>query len=421
MNGEKNARAKTGRPETRKADKVIRRLRAKIVLVVMGMVTLVLLAVCLAVVLFTNGTAPQTEIEGMRERAFRPGEKTSPGMPREERLRASFRVVVYPDGHISAEGNDLFDLSDEDYLKELVDLARRSGDNAGEIAGRALRFFRETRGEEEVFAFIDVSAEKEMASRTVRLAVLIACGCWGLFFILALLFSKSATRPVEEAWEKQKQFVADASHELKTPLTVIMTNAELLASGEAGPGESAKFADNILTMSRQMRGLTEGLLELARIDATGGETAFGEVSFSKIAEEAALPFEPLYFENGLTLDSRIEPGLSLPGSERHLRQLCDILLDNALKYAEKGTTVFFSAKRSGRNVLLMTRNRADDIPEEDLKRLFERFYRVSKAREMNRSYGLGLAIAKEIAVMHRGRIRAESADGTVTFTVTLPA
>lgn len=174
-------------------------------------------------------------------------------------------------------------------------------------------------------------------------------------------------------------------------------------------------------MSRQMRGLVESLLELARVDNGTAKMTLTALDFSGLVSDAVLPFEPLYFEKGLGLDCQIEEGIKLKGSESHLRQVMDILLDNAMKYSSPMGTVRIGLKRQGSHCLLSVSNPGEQISQEDLKNIFKRFYRIDKARSMNQSYGLGLSIAEEIVSAHRGRIWAESAAGLNTFYVLLPA
>ena len=181
------------------------------------------------------------------------------------------------------------------------------------------------------------------------------------------------------------------------------------------------MADNILTMSRQMRGLVEDLLELARVDDGIARTVWTRVDLSRLVSDAVLTFEPVCFEAGLTLETDIQPDITVRGSESHLRQVAEILLDNARKYADPGGTVTVTLTRQGRrHCLLSVADPGEAISPEDLKNIFKRFYRADKARAMDHSYGLGLSIADSIVTDHHGKIWAESAGGINTFFVSLP-
>ena len=173
-------------------------------------------------------------------------------------------------------------------------------------------------------------------------------------------------------------------------------------------------------MSHQMRGLVESLLELARVDNGGQNMVFSRLNYSELVTDALLPFEPVYFEKGLLLESEVAEGVFVKGSAQHLKQVLDILLDNASKYAAPDSTVQVTLRTQGAHCLLSAANPGEEISKEDLKNIFKRFYRVDKARSMNHSYGLGLAIAEGIIHRHNGKIWAESGGGINTFFVQLP-
>lgn len=185
--------------------------------------------------------------------------------------------------------------------------------------------------------FADISSEQQTLQGLVRSSLLIGGGSLLALIGLAILLARWAVRPVETAWRQQKQFVADASHELKTPLTVILTNTELLQSPDYDEAQKQQFTDGIRTMAQQMRALVERLLELARAENARPQAAFAPVCLSEVAETSALLFEAALYERGLTLETQVEPELTVSGDERQLGQLVEILLDNARKYASGGT------------------------------------------------------------------------------------
>ena len=238
--------------------------------------------------------------------------------------------------------------------------------------------------------------------------------------LISWLLARWAVKPVETAWQQQRQFVADASHELKTPLTVIMTNAELLNSPDFDETRRSQFAAHILTMSRQMRQLIEEMLDLARTDSGQSTLIFSQVDLSRLISDAVLPFEPVFFEAGLTLAVDIQPGLTVRGSQQHLRQTVDILLDNARKYAAPSGEISVTLTRCGGRCRLAVSNPGPGISKADLQNIFKRFYRADEAHPQLGSYGLALSIARNIILRHRGRIWAESKNGRNTFFVELP-
>lgn len=154
------------------------------------------------------------------------------------------------------------------------------------------------------------------------------------FFVISLLLAKWVTKPVEKTCNEQKQFIADASHELKTPLTVIMTNAEMLNDKSYQGSNRKDLAINILSRSKRMRGLVESLLELARLDNNKAQISLADIDLSKLINDSILPFEPLFFESGMLLESDIDNGITALGDKENLRQVINILLDNALKYSD---------------------------------------------------------------------------------------
>lgn len=184
-------------------------------------------------------------------------------------------------------------------------------------------------------------------------------------------------QPVERAWQQQRRFIADVSHELKTPLTVIITNAELLQNTDYDERNRSAYSSSILIMSKQMRDLVEQMLELARTDNVASDKVFSSVDFSQLVLDATLPFEPVFFEKGLTLHTNITDSVLINGNPSELRQVLDILLDNAQKYSrEKGTTWVTLQRRGKGRCLLEIADEGEAIPEKDLSNLFKRFYRA---------------------------------------------
>ena len=265
-----------------------------------------------------------------------------------------------------------------------------------------------------------MSSETNTLDHLVRNCLIIGILSFLGFLVVSVFLSRWAVKPVASAWQQQKQFVADASHELKTPLTVIMTNAELLQTDEYEEQERKNFSQSILTMSQQMKTLVEKLLELARSDAEQPKQQMKPVDLSKLILDTAISFEGVFIERGLTVESEVESGITVNGSEPMLQQIADILLDNAQKYSSPGgeTTVRLYSSGYGKCRLTVS-NPGKEIPPEDLKRIFQRFYRMDKARSRDGSFGLGLSIAESIVAQHKGSIWAESKDGMNTFVVEL--
>ena len=232
------------------------------------------------------------------------------------------------------------------------------------------------------------------------------------------MLSGAVTRPVARAWQQQKQFLSDASHELKTPLTVVLSSAELL--DQSALPEQRQYVDNIRAESRRMKRLVEDMLTLSRVERSGAHLPDAAADLSDIAADAALRFEPVAFEAGHTLSYDIAPDLTVRGDGEKLAQAVAVLLDNAIKYAATHTEIRLDALRQGRNACVQVENRGADIPADKLPHIFDRFYRADESRTGGDSFGLGLPIAKAIAEAHHGAIRCDSSGGITRFTITLP-
>lgn len=398
---------------------MIRRLKIKFVFVNMLIVTIMLGIIFGTVLIFTKNELENQSLQAMRTAASMMLRPKPPEGNRNDIMRQlCFMLIENSDGQLSAEGFSRYDLTDKEFLSKLSDAV--PDEESGIIEAYELRYLRLESRDIQMTAFTDISIEKAVIKSLLKSCAAIGGISFGVFLIISLLLSNWVVKPAERAWNEQRQFVADASHELKTPLTVIMTNAEMLRDENFGEEKRRQFSESILTMSRQMRGLTENLLELARIDNGSVKMTFSPVDLSGLVTDAVLPFEPLYFEKGLELQCQSEEGIFVKGDFDCLLRTVDILLDNAMKYSHPNTTVKISLERHGTHAVLSVENHGDTMSKEDLKNIFKRFYRADKARSMNHSYGLGLSIEENIVREHNGKIKAESSDGINKFTVKLP-
>lgn len=396
---------------------MIKKLRLKFIGINMVIVTMMLLIIFGMVLNFTQANLEAQSVAAlhdvMENRYARfPGEKSG------QVQLPYFYVSVTPLGEVLATAGGYFDLSDQDSLQEIIAQALRAEKDMGSLPQYSLRYLKKATPFGLTMVFVDTSSETNTLRSLVRNCVFIGVVSFSAFLGLSFLLSRWAVTPVEKAWKQQKQFVADASHELKTPLTVIMTNAELLEEADSEE-QKGRCAAAILAMSHQMRGLVESLLELARADNGTAKMEFARLNLSELLTDALLPFEPVYFEKGLTLENDIQEGLFVSGSAGHLRQVAEILLDNGAKYSQAQGTIRLEALRQGNHCVFSLASPGEPISREDLKNIFKRFYRIDKARSMGGSYGLGLAIAQSIVDAHGGKIWAESCEGVNTFFVQL--
>ena len=399
---------------------MLKRLRAKFICINMLIVTVMLCVIFGMVFQFTRHNLESESLGMMQTLAadlFRPGR---PGQRPVEVQLPYFILEIGQTGELISADGGYYDLSDREFLHRIADAAFETRAHTGILTEYNLRYQRVVTPVAQRIVFVDMSSEQNTLRHLVRTCAMIGAASLLAFFLISLFLARWAVKPVERAWAQQRQFVADASHELKTPLTVILTNAELLRELGGDKDSRAQFSESILSMANQMRGLVESLLELARVDSGTIKTAASRLDFSGLVSDTLLPFEPLYFERELEIQSDIESNIKVNGSGSHLRQVTEILLDNAMKYSAAPAAVEVALKRHGPHCRLSVSNPCEPIPSEELNNFFKRFYRMDKARSLNHSYGLGLAIAESIVKEHKGRIWAESKNGTITFYVELP-
>lgn len=233
-----------------------------------------------------------------------------------------------------------------------------------------------------------------------------------MLFFLARYFAAKIVAPLEESYIRQKQFISDAGHELKTPVAVVNANLELL-SREIGENQ---WLSNIQYENERMSALILQLLELARTENVVPQME--KIDFSCLVFGETLPFESVAYERGISLNSDIADDIKLQGNSVQLRQLVSILIDNALRHSGRGSEVCVILKKERNHVLLSVVNEGEEIPPEQRKHLFERFYRTDASRAgEERHYGLGLAIAKAITLAHKGTIDVRCRDGKIEFIV----
>ena len=299
--------------------------------------------------------------------------------------------------------------------EELIRIAKEilAGNNASGRSG-SLSYIAERRPDYTLVAFMDNTVSESGLNTLFRNVLIIGGAAILVMFFISLYLSGRIIRPLEENDQRQKQFVSDASHELKTPVAVISTNAEML-SREIGDNE---WLANIQYENERMGGLIRQLLDLSRAENAEAQTE--QVDFSRIAAGEALAFEMLAFEQGKTIQSDVEEGVQLTGNPTQLTQIVSVLLDNAIRHAA-GREISLTLKHQGHAALLTVTNDGDAIPPDKLKHLFDRFYRVDEARtDDGHHYGLGLSIAKAITEKHGGSITVSCRDGKIRFTVSIP-
>lgn len=400
---------------------MIKKLRLKFIIFSMSIVLVMLCIIAAIIFLFTKKGLENDSINMMKKISHRPLQINSPNNTEEENVRLPYFVLqINSKGELESSLGGYYDLSEKDFLKKIIDIALSNPENTGLIKEYGLRYYHTANDIREIIVYSDISSEIETLNSLMKTCIFIIIISFIAFLIICYFLSGLAVKPVEQAWSQQKQFIADASHELKTPLTVIITNAELIQNPEYDEKNKAAFLSGILTMSREMRALLEQMLELLRADSVQYKMGFSNVNLSQLSSDSVLTFEPVFFENGLTLNSQISENIYVSGNAAQLRQIVDIFLDNARKYSVKNGNVWITLKKHKRGrCILSVANEGNEIPSKDLKNLFKRFYRADSARSINGSFGLGLSIAESIAAGHKGSIWAESKNGINTFFIEL--
>ena len=406
---------------------MIKKLRWKFVLVMTAFSMAVL---CL--VLFFSFATMKNNIEQENEKTLKQiaemQQVSIMGLPRfqTDNIRVPyFMVDVSQSGMVSNLQSNYMRMDaqiDEELLLDLVANALQQKENMGVLAEEDLRFYRKAKIGGWRLVYLDMTMENNMIRNLSGNMLLIGLGSFVGIFFLSMGLAYWITKPVERAWNQQRQFVADASHELKTPLTVILSNTDMLLNQCTEADEySEKRLGNIRAESIRMKGLVEDMLDLARSDAGRLKQQLAPVSVSDTVMDAVLLFEALVFERQKELQYQIEENLSVLGSGDRLKQLTEILLDNAMKYSPEQGCIWVKLERnSAKTLRLMVANTGDTMTPEQCRRIFERFYRTDPARQNNGGYGLGLSIASSIVSEMGGKIWWESRNGINSFFVQLP-
>lgn len=364
-----------------------------------------------------NRESPQAASEETGGMVLGRGEE-SPAIP----------VAVYrlsQDGSLTAAFPEQSIISvDESTIESAAQTIAQAADGTDVLSDYGLVYMKRSMKDGTYVTFADSSLVERWESLAASLA-LAGAGALTVLFAINVFFARWALRPVEEAWKKQRQFVADASHELKTPLTVILANSSILEKHPETPlRENMQWLESTREEAVRMQELVSDMLSLAQAEST--ETyEFARTNLSSIVSKEALQFESVAFERNVTIEDDIAEGMHVQGSTRALEKLVGTLIDNACKYAAEASSVTVRLSRQGKKAVLSVRNLGNPIPQESIEHVFDRFYRADKARthDDSRSFGLGLAIAREIteSESHGGSIEVKSSaeDGTV-FTVVLP-
>lgn len=332
----------------------------------------------------------------------------------------SFAVQLDKNNNITDVFYNNMDKLDTSVSITLVNSVLADNNATGLIQNKNYRFLKYPNEKGTKIAFVDRSLEINTLNSLLKTFILVGIGSLTAFFIVSLYLANWAVKPIKKSLEQQRQFIADASHELKTPLTVILANTDIVLSHKEDTiNNQIKWINYIKTECKRMTTLVNDLLFLAKTDANRNEVIFSKVNFSDIIWNCVLPFESVAFEEGKTINNKIPPNIFINGDNNRLKQLIFILVDNAVKYSnEKGVVNITLITFQGRAILSVN-NTGNHIQKEKISHLFDRFYRVDESRERKKGgYGLGLAIAKNIVESHHGKINVTSSESEgITFTI----
>ncbi len=331
-------------------------------------------------------------------------------------LTTFYTVAFSEDGQIFETMNDKPAVHSNQELEELAKKIIYEYDQ--EIGGEgSLVYYHIDKGTYNLVVFIDNTILLERAEIFMHYTWAYTAGAFAFFLIASIIIATLIVQPLEKGYKKQKEFISNAGHELKTPVSVINANAELL-SREIG---SNQWLDNIQYENERMGTLVGNLLDITLMETIPNTMEI--VELSRICQGESLPFDSVAFEKGLTLNCDIAPNINVYGSETLLKHVVSVLLDNAIQHCDNNDTEIklVLKKDFGRYARLRVINSGKSIPKEERERIFERFYRLNKDRsDGTKHYGLGLSIVKSIVAAHKGKVQVLCYDGKIEFQVLIP-
>ena len=334
----------------------------------------------------------------------------------ESSLATFYTVAFSDDGEIFETMNDKPAVRSNEELENLAkEIVYERENNIG-MAGQLI-YYHIDKGEYNLVVFMDNTLVLERIASMMRYAWICTGVVFALFFVFSIIIANAIVRPLEKNYKYQKEFVSNAGHELKTPVSVISANAEMLER-KIGNDE---WLDNIQYENDRMGVLVSHLLELSRTESVPVKTE--SVDLSRLVQGEVLPFESVAFEKGLKINSDIAPDIRINGNSTQLKQVVSVLIDNAIQHCNFASPdIDLLLKKEGlKYVRFSVINSGDELSKEDKDKIFERFYRVDYTQNANnKNYGLGLAIAKNIVKSHKGKIKVWCYDGKVEFQVFLP-
>lgn len=348
----------------------------------------------------------------------------SPQRPIMLKANMDMSIVIEVDNNNVIKVASVFNVDDwniKEVVKEISD--NESNLSKIDINGNSYSFYKQNLHGVKRIVLISREFQKSMLSNLLKVLIVVGLLSLIILFIISIYFTSKAIKPLEETFIKQKQFIADASHELRTPITIIKTNLEILKSNKNKSVDSqSKWIDYISTQTDRMSVLISEMLALANLDTNKNSKEFIRLNISEVLKNSLLVFEVIIFEKGLTLEEKIQEDIYINGDEDQIKKLISIFMDNAIKYTDINGKIEVTIKKEKNKATLVVKNTGKGIESEYLDKIFERFYRLDTSRNRDTGgYGLGLSIAKSIVNEHRGKIYAKSNIGKdISFIVEIP-
>ena len=385
---------------------MIKKLRKQIIATIMSVFSILLLIILVSIFISTKETLESSCWDKLESAIYKTYSNKSP-LVQDTSLPILVVTVDYKN-NVKLLVNDIENLSTDD-IRELVHEVLTSKSKSSIIDGH-LRFLRKSIGISDIrVAIADIQTEQSLLRKQFWKLLIIGVISLLTFGILSVVLSEKLTKPVQNTILSQKDFIANASHKLKTPLTVILSNSEMLLNADENFDRADRHSRQRLNFihseSLRMKDLIEQLLQLAKLDSSTLPVHKEKLDFSFLVCNSILTYEPIIYDLGKNLDFNYIENITVLGNAESLRQVVDILIDNAIKYSTPETTIYVSLTAAKRNVQFTVESYGEPIGPGDMKRIFQKFYRIGTD---SAGYGLGLSIAQSIIEEHSGSIWAET-------------
>lgn len=402
---------------------MFKKLRNKFILMNMTLLTTVFIGIFGVIYFFTAYSLNKDMKMQLWNSMISNGPQQQKPMIRENKMDMSIKIDLDNKNEVinimSKLNTD--DLEIDNIVQNILNDSREM--SSIKINGESYEYLRKSNEFGIRIVLISKSFQQDMLLSLLRIFIMVGLLSLIILFMISVYFTNKAIEPLEESFKKQKQFIADASHELRTPLTIIKTNISILKENKQESIKSQeRWISYIESQANRMSFLVNEMLSLANIDSNIKKVNLSKISLTDILKNCLLVFEVVIFEKGLLLEEYIDDDIYINGEKEQIKKLISILIDNAIKYTNSNGKIIIFLKNEKNKAKLIVKNTGEGIKNENLEKIFERFYRIDDSRNSKSGgYGLGLAIARAISEEHKGKIYAESNFGKdVSFIVEFP-